>query len=408
MSIFERIQTFNSNRPASLLQEKWKRIAKTPSRFYRGTCHLFYEDLALAKFPLPDSPLVWVCGDLHLENFGSYTGLDGNLYYDLNDFDESSLAPANWELGRFLTSIVLTFKELGFDETATRKACQIFLKNYSTILEGGNPKSALGLDNLKEAEAATKTIQNFLKAMQNANAEPWIDKLTQKDEAGNLVFKINEKKRLSIEAARKQPLMASVTRHFKQKRLHLTVLDACIKVSGNSSLGVERYLWLVRFDANAPLVQVLDMKEAIASVLPPSLPSVPQPAWANEAKRIETIQKRLQSVPPPLLTACVVGEKSFLIKKVLPTSEKLAILELFQDLETAHEILANMGHLTALAHLRGGNKQGAASKSKLRLFAQNMGGHSQEIVTGLLNFAFAYAQQVESDFKSFCTAYNGG
>jgi uncharacterized protein (DUF2252 family) len=42
-------------------------------RFFRGTCHLFYQDLAPAQ-PLPLSPLAWICGDLHIENFGSYRG----------------------------------------------------------------------------------------------------------------------------------------------------------------------------------------------------------------------------------------------------------------------------------------------------------------------------------------------
>jgi uncharacterized protein (DUF2252 family) len=241
--------------------------------------------------------------------------------------------------------------------------------------------------------------------MQNTNATKWMDKMTQKDAAGNLIFKLNEKKRLPIEIAQKQMLIAAITNHFKRKKLPLTVLDACIKVAGNSSLGVERYLALVRFDANPDLVQVLDIKEAISSVLPPCLPNIPQPDWTHEAKRIETIQKRLQFIAPPLLTSCSVGEKSFLIKNVLPTSEKLDILTLFKNLETAHEVLANMGQLTAFAHLRGCNKQGSALKSKLKIFSWNMATISIEIITNLLDFAVAYAQQVETDFKSFCAIY---
>ena len=53
---------------------------------------------------MPDGPLVWACGDLHFENFGSFQGDNGLSYFDLNDFDESCLAPATWEVSRFVAS----------------------------------------------------------------------------------------------------------------------------------------------------------------------------------------------------------------------------------------------------------------------------------------------------------------
>ena len=59
-------------------------------RFFRGTCHLFYEDMAEAD-DLPNSPLAWICGDLHLENFGSFPidvifGIAGTGSVGLNRF----------------------------------------------------------------------------------------------------------------------------------------------------------------------------------------------------------------------------------------------------------------------------------------------------------------------------------
>ena len=44
---------------------------------------------------LPHSPVCWICGDLHIENFGSYKGDNRLVYFDLNDFDESILAPVS-------------------------------------------------------------------------------------------------------------------------------------------------------------------------------------------------------------------------------------------------------------------------------------------------------------------------
>src|SRR5215831_15146346 len=102
----DRIKEFHSNRQQPTLAMKYKFMADNEFTFFRATCHLFYEDLA--KRPaLKHGPPVWVCGDLHLENFGSYRASNGLVYFDINDFDEAALAPASWELVRFLCSIAM-------------------------------------------------------------------------------------------------------------------------------------------------------------------------------------------------------------------------------------------------------------------------------------------------------------
>ena len=57
--------------------------------FLRSTCHLFYEDWP-ADTPLNEAPLAWICGHLHLENFGTFKGDNRLAYFDINDFDEAS------------------------------------------------------------------------------------------------------------------------------------------------------------------------------------------------------------------------------------------------------------------------------------------------------------------------------
>jgi uncharacterized protein (DUF2252 family) len=52
----------------------------------------------LAPQRSPDSPVFWICVGLHIENFASYKGDNCLAYFDLNDFDESILAPVAWEL----------------------------------------------------------------------------------------------------------------------------------------------------------------------------------------------------------------------------------------------------------------------------------------------------------------------
>src|SRR5712692_1326653 len=87
----ERIQAFDAGRDPRLLQMKYKLMQHDVFAFYRGTCHLFYQDWP-ADSPLNAAPSAWLCGDLHLQNFGSYKGDNRLVYIDINDFDESVLA----------------------------------------------------------------------------------------------------------------------------------------------------------------------------------------------------------------------------------------------------------------------------------------------------------------------------
>ena len=102
-SVSQRILAFNAALQQDRVQLKYQLLATDPFRFFRGTCHLFYEDLS--KVDLPESPNVWMCGDLHIENFGSFKGDNRLVYFDLNDCDEGILGPASWELVRIITSI---------------------------------------------------------------------------------------------------------------------------------------------------------------------------------------------------------------------------------------------------------------------------------------------------------------
>ena len=85
----ERIRSFNDEREPERLRIKFDKMAADPFSFFRGTCHLFYADWP-KHTPLDEAPAAWLCGDLHLENFGSYKGDNRLTYFDINDFDEAA------------------------------------------------------------------------------------------------------------------------------------------------------------------------------------------------------------------------------------------------------------------------------------------------------------------------------
>src|ERR1041384_4397818 len=104
-NVADHIAAYNAGRTPARLARKYTAMRSDPFVFFRGAAHLFWEDWAARHADLPPSPLVWACGDLHPENFGSSPGDTRLVYFDLNDFDEAALAPATADLTRLLTSL---------------------------------------------------------------------------------------------------------------------------------------------------------------------------------------------------------------------------------------------------------------------------------------------------------------
>ena len=112
IDVVQEILAFNAGRDPDRLGLKYRNMRASPFGFLRGTCHLFYRSLPVDAL-FDEAPPVWSCGDLHLQNFGSYKGDNRLVYFDLNDFDESLLAPASLDLVRFLCSVLVAAPDLG-------------------------------------------------------------------------------------------------------------------------------------------------------------------------------------------------------------------------------------------------------------------------------------------------------
>ncbi|MCZ0979319.1 DUF2252 domain-containing protein [Streptomyces diastatochromogenes] len=90
---------------------KFRKMAGSAFAFYRGTACLFYADLEreVHSGPYLDERTgrVWIHGDLHAENFGTYMDANGRLVFNVNDFDEAYVGPFTWDLKRLSASLAL-------------------------------------------------------------------------------------------------------------------------------------------------------------------------------------------------------------------------------------------------------------------------------------------------------------
>jgi uncharacterized protein (DUF2252 family) len=90
-------------------RQKFRKMAAGPFAFYRGSACLFYADMARRKDPRANerTSRVWIQGDLHAENFGTYMDGDGVFVFDVNDFDEAYLGHFTWDVQRMVASVAL-------------------------------------------------------------------------------------------------------------------------------------------------------------------------------------------------------------------------------------------------------------------------------------------------------------
>jgi uncharacterized protein (DUF2252 family) len=88
---------------------KFRKMAADPYAFFRGSACLFYADVDHIDDPWADDRTgrVWIQGDLHAQNFGTYMDGTGVLIFDVNDFDEAYLGHFTWDLQRFAASLAM-------------------------------------------------------------------------------------------------------------------------------------------------------------------------------------------------------------------------------------------------------------------------------------------------------------
>jgi uncharacterized protein (DUF2252 family) len=390
MSVLERIQQFNQNRDPKLLERKYEKMQEDASAFFRGTCHLFYEDWP-THTPFNAAPLTWICGDLHLENFGTYKGDDRLTYFDINDFDESALAPCTWELARFLTSVWVMADRVDLKKDETLKLCQCFLNAYTLALATGQARTV-------ERETASGMIEDLLVALKKRDRTTLLNERTHLNKGKRAL--IRDKKHPAVPAHEQNQLM-DFFEQWRQQQPNpefFKVLDVTQRIAGLGSLGVQRYALLVEGKGSPNQNYLLDFKAQPGSALTKAL-TWKQPVWDNPAQRVVAIQKRMQGMPPALLTSIAFDEQFYTLKELQPTPDKLDLGDAKGKHGPLEKVVTSMGKLTAWAQLRSSGRQGSEIADHLIAFAQDPLWHQP-----LLDYAQTYSKTVSQDYKHFCEA----
>ena len=389
------IVRFNERREEERLALKYRAMRASPFAFFRGSAHLFWEDLARDN-AIPAAPAVWACGDLHLENFGSFRGDTGLVYFDLNDFDEAALAPATWEIARFVTSVFVAGSSLRLENSETTELASIFLSAYRAALIDGKARWL-------ERTTAKGMVRTLLRQVKRRTSALLLASKTEIHDGHRRILIDGRRALPATDAQRK--LVKGWARHFAASQSNpkfFRILDAARRVAGTGSLGVQRFVLLVRGEGSPEGNVLLDAKEAKPSSLASFSPHA-QPAWRDEATRVVKVQRRMQAIAPAFLRSVKMGRTSFVVRELQPTEDRLLLSSARGHTHRLRVVMQTMGHATAWAQLRSAGRDGSANADELIAFGRSTGWRR-----ALLAYGRQYSRVVERDYKTFVVSHEDG
>jgi uncharacterized protein (DUF2252 family) len=394
-NIAKSILRYNAGRDPERLDLKLQALRNDAFAFFRGTCHLFYETLP-SHPALKAAPAVHICGDLHLENFGSYKGDNRLVYFDLNDFDEAVLAPFTMELVRFLASIKVAAKSLQLPRAQADELCRLFVDVYRERVSDGKPRWL-------ERATAIGMIADLLGNLNTRTRKQLLDERTISS-GKKRRLRIDGRKALDLDAAQYKRVKKLIKRYARTTADpgFYKVLDIARRIAGNGSLGLERYAILVQGRGSPDQNFLLDLKIGNPSAVVPHV-AERQPKWECEAQRVMRIQQLVQAIAPARMAVLVDGKKSFLLKELQPIADRLKLQDWNGRIGRLRDVIYNMAEATAWGHLRGCGRFGAALVDEFAGYAAN-----QKWRKPLLELAEDSHRRVLAQWKTYCEAFDSG
>ena len=402
----------NAARLPELVGVRWGRMAASPFAFYRGAAAVMAHDLA----PTPVSgPVVQACGDAHLANFGFYASPERALLFDLNDFDETTVAPWEWDVERLAASLAIASRESGFGAASERAVAAAAARSYRVTMRRAAKLSALevfhtqvtavdlftiGAATDRDGKERRRRVKEIGRATAKARArtsEHALAKLSVTDDSGSL--RIVQQPPLMYRPDTAPSDLTEVPGRYRSTASpdieallrRFRAVDYALRVVGVGSVGTRCYI-LLCVDASAnPLF--LQVKEASATVLGPY---AGEGRYRHNGQRVVAGQRIMQAASDPFLGWTESEGRHYYVRQ-------------FRDMKGGFEIERLSAQLLAdYAVLCGGVLARAHAQSCEPALIAGYLGSGPAFDDAIAAFAVRYADQNERDHAALVSAIADG
>lgn len=394
----EIIVAVNRERIASLVPIKMARMAASPFGYFRGNVPVMAADLGTMR---SSGILVQICGDAHVRNLGAFSGTDGRLVFDINDFDETIRAPWEWDLKRLGTSLVLAGREAQNSDRACHEAVLACGETYRRKMAEYCWMSCLDVAHCRiHRQFFGQPGASVLERAERATPAHSLSKLTV---ARGKPRMFREMKPVLTHPAKSK--VREVLKALKSYRdtlspaaLHLLdfyrAVDVAFKIVGTGSVGLHDYVALHFAGDGVADPLFLQVKEAVVSAYAPYVPSAE--TGVHQGERVAHGQRMLQAQPDVLLGWTSLGKGDYLVRQL--NDHKGAIEN--NDLRGAGltEYATTCGEVLARGHARSGDPAVLAGYL----------GPNDRFAKALGKFSLSYAEQTTRDYEGFKKAIRAG
>src|SRR5215208_7076256 len=407
------------NAEPEAFRQKFRKMAAGPFAFYRGSACLFYADMEREEDRWADerTSRVWIQGDLHAENFGTYMDGDGVFVFDVNDFDEAYLGHFTWDIKRMVASVALLAWMKAISDADIASLIETYVRAYVEQV-----RYFVDSDRDHEYSLRLETtdgeIREILLETRLHTRVDLLDKMTLINEDFERRFRrspgvreLDNAERAKVQAAY-EAYLKTIPEAKRFRSLTYEVKDLVgRKGFGIGSAGLPTYNILVEGPTQALENDVvLSMKQG----------NVAAPSRIVRYERIEhyfehhghrtaVSQRALQAHADPWLGYTEIGGVGFVVSELSPYVEDLDWSDLTEPEQMA-PVLDYLGRATAKVHCVA-DKDSDPTIVDFQtedVIVEAVGGDEEEFIKEMVDFGTGYSEIARDDHRLFVDAFRNG
>ncbi|MEU6081956.1 DUF2252 domain-containing protein [Streptomyces sp. NPDC047108] len=400
---------------------KFRKMAGSAFAFYRGTACLFYSDLESGRNSGPyldeRTARVWIHGDLHAENFGTYMDANGRLIFNVNDFDEAYVGPFTWDLKRFAASVAL----IGYTKALSDEMISDLVRTYAAAYRERIHALATGAKNDEVPPYSLDTAQGaLLGALRDARSLTRFGLLDSMTEIRDFERRFSAGGgAIELDAATRYKVLAAFDGYLETLPESSLARPDSYRVKdvvgrrgiGIGSAGLPSYNILLEGNSDALENDVvIYMKQAQTPAVSRHITDARVRSYfQHEGHRTVISQRALQAHADPWLGWTELDGAGQLVAEVSPYAVDLDWSDI-DDLAEISEVVGDLGRATATMHAAADDESGhslvpfSTERAIDAAIAADENGFAQLLV----DFAHEYGARARADHQIFVDLFRNG